>query len=330
MSRAYGSLRDRRDDRAECRGRCPSAEVTTISGKAAGCRASSPAVRRTASARPAADGLSALVSTAWKVTAERSSSTMISTSTRLRSVAGVDQQEGPAQRGPAGEIGAEQRLPALDDRLRRLGEAVAGQVDEIVALAQREEVDLLGAARAYSRRGRGRLRPTSALIRLDLPTFERPAKQTSARSAGGSPSMATTPFRNSTGPAKSRRPASSASGSGTGASVKVTFISRAACGRVGGASASGRRASAPPARSPLGGRPPLRPPPPERPFRPRVACSAPVGGAPRLPDRISADMKSLEKRWRERRALPATDGPGHGRASARSPTATRPPSTTSA
>ena len=134
------------------------------------------------------DGLSALVSTAWKVTAERSSSAMISTSGGFDPVAGVDQQEGPAQRRPAGEIGAEQRLPALDDRLRRLGEAVARKVDEIVALAQREEVDLLGPPRGI--RGAGEaLRPISALIRLDLPTFERPAKQTSARSAGGSPSM---------------------------------------------------------------------------------------------------------------------------------------------
>ena len=82
---------------------------------------------------PAADGLSALVSTAWKVTAERSSSAMISASTGFGPWRASISRKARRSVGPAGEVGAEQRLPALDDRLRRLGEAVAGQVDEVAA-----------------------------------------------------------------------------------------------------------------------------------------------------------------------------------------------------
>ena len=143
---------------------------------------------------------------------------MISASDRLDAVAGVDQQEDPAQRRPAGEVGAQQRLPALDHRLRRLGEAVAGQVDEVVAPSPSAK-KLISCVRPGVFEARASaLRPVSALIRLDLPTFERPAKQTSSRSAGGSPSIATTPLTKSQGPAKSSRPRSSASGSGSGAS----------------------------------------------------------------------------------------------------------------
>ena len=124
-----------------------SAEVTTISGKAAGWRREV--------ARDAGDGggergraraCRPWSARAWKVTAARSRSCMISASTGLMPVAGVDEHEGAAQRRAAGEVGAQQRLPALDHGLRRLGEAVAGQVDQVVRRAEREEVDLLGAA----------------------------------------------------------------------------------------------------------------------------------------------------------------------------------------
>ena len=45
-------------------------------------------------------------------------------------------------------------------------------------------------------------RPVTALIRLDLPTFERPAKATSGTSGGGSWSIWAQPMTNSTGWAK--------------------------------------------------------------------------------------------------------------------------------
>jgi hypothetical protein len=68
-------------------------------------------------------------------------------------VAGVDEDEGAPERRAAGEVGAEQGLPALDDGLRGLGEAVAGEVDQVAVGAEGEEVDLLGAARGV--RGAG-------------------------------------------------------------------------------------------------------------------------------------------------------------------------------
>src|SRR4051812_40938127 len=52
------------------------------------------------------------------------------------------------------------------------------------------------------------LRPVSALTRLDLPTFERPAKAISRPPIGGSPSMRLAPQMNSASPAKSLRPGS--------------------------------------------------------------------------------------------------------------------------
>src|SRR4051812_2266274 len=52
------------------------------------------------------------------------------------------------------------------------------------------------------------LRPVSALTRLDLPTFERPAKAISTPSIGGSPSTRLAAQMNSASPAKSLRPGS--------------------------------------------------------------------------------------------------------------------------
>ena len=55
--------------------------------------------------------------------------------------------------------------------------------------------------------------PVSALIRLDLPTFERPAIAISGHAAGGSWSSLATPMTKVAGRANSRRPASMLSGS---------------------------------------------------------------------------------------------------------------------
>src|SRR3954471_20526723 len=52
------------------------------------------------------------------------------------------------------------------------------------------------------------LRPVSALIRLDLPTFERPAKAISMPATGGNESTEAQARENSHWPAKSRRPVS--------------------------------------------------------------------------------------------------------------------------
>ena len=54
-------------------------------------------------------------------------------------------------------------------------------------------------------------RPMMARSRLDLPTFDRPAKATSGRSAGGMPSIFTAPIMKATGWANRTRAASMAS-----------------------------------------------------------------------------------------------------------------------
>ena len=51
----------------------------------------------------------------------------------------------------------------------------------------------------------------AAMIRVDLPTLERPAKATSGRSAGGRPAISTAPIMKLTSWAKRTRAASSSS-----------------------------------------------------------------------------------------------------------------------
>ncbi len=59
---------------------------------------------------------------------------------------GVDQQVGAHQVRPAAQIVAAEVLELLDRHLRRLGPAVAGQVDEVQAVIDAEEIDLARAA----------------------------------------------------------------------------------------------------------------------------------------------------------------------------------------
>src|SRR2546423_6806173 len=59
------------------------------------------------------------------------------------------------------------------------------------------------------------LRPVSALIRLDLPTLERPAKATSMAAIGGSDSIEGDAQKNCQSPANSLRPCSIRSASGS-------------------------------------------------------------------------------------------------------------------
>ena len=56
------------------------------------------------------------------------------------------------------------------------------------------------------------VRPVSALMSEDLPTFERPAKAISGAPTGGRPSERAAAKKNSHGPANSLRPASVQSG----------------------------------------------------------------------------------------------------------------------
>src|SRR5690349_12421685 len=63
------------------------------------------------------------------------------------------------------------------------------------------------------------LRPVSALIRLDLPTLERPAKAISLPAAGGSVSIELADQTNCQSPANSLRPASISAGVKPAASV---------------------------------------------------------------------------------------------------------------
>src|SRR5579871_457043 len=58
--------------------------------------------------------------------------------------------------------------------------------------------------------------PVSAFNSEDFPTFERPAKATSGRSAGGNWSSVCAPWKKRHSAANSRRPASSAAGSSDG------------------------------------------------------------------------------------------------------------------
>ena len=60
------------------------------------------------------------------------------------------------------------------------------------------------------------LRPVSALMSEDLPTFERPAKAISGGPIGGRPSERAAAKKNSQGPANSLRPASVQSARGLG------------------------------------------------------------------------------------------------------------------
>src|SRR6476620_804337 len=69
------------------------------------------------------------------------------------------------------------------------------------------------------------LRPVSALIRLDLPTLERPANATSMLAIGGSVSIDGEAQTNFHSPAKSFRPSSISFASG--ASVMRSFLLRA-------------------------------------------------------------------------------------------------------
>src|SRR5579859_3121241 len=62
------------------------------------------------------------------------------------------------------------------------------------------------------------LRPVSALIRLDLPTLERPANATSGRPVGGIVSSFVEPLVKPHSAANSRRPRSIASGDGVSSS----------------------------------------------------------------------------------------------------------------
>ena len=118
---------------------------------------------------------------------------MISQVGRLEAVAAVDEQEHAPERRATAQIGGDQRGPGLDLFLRRLGKAVARHVDEIERLSSGvKKLSSCVRPGVLEVRARPPLR-TSALMRLDLPTLERPAKAISKPSAAEA-SSATTPF----------------------------------------------------------------------------------------------------------------------------------------
>ena len=75
----------------------------------------------------------------------------------LEAVAAVDQHQRPLEHRAAAQIVVDQVAPLAGDVLRRLGEAVAGHVDQPQPhrLADLEEVELLGAARRVRGAGEG-------------------------------------------------------------------------------------------------------------------------------------------------------------------------------
>ena len=73
-------------------------------------------------------------------------------------------------------------------------------------VAEAEEIDLPRGARAYCDTRASALRPVSALMRLDLPTFERPTNATSGSVDFGIASMFAAPATNSQVPANNFRP----------------------------------------------------------------------------------------------------------------------------
>ena len=100
-------------------------------------------------------------------------------------MAGVDQHIDAREIGAAGEIGVDELGPGRDLRLGRGGVAVAGHVDEREIAAPVKKIS--SCVRPGVREVRASaLRPVSALIRLDLPTLERPAKAISVPRIGGS------------------------------------------------------------------------------------------------------------------------------------------------
>ena len=82
------------------------------------------------------------------------------------------------------------RVQPLTCALERLRVAVARHVDQIKDLSLPSVKKLSSRVRPGVTDTRARLvRPVSALIRLDLPTLERPAKAISGFPSGGRPSM---------------------------------------------------------------------------------------------------------------------------------------------
>jgi hypothetical protein len=106
-------------------------------------------------------------------------------------VAAVHDQDQTAERFAVPQIRREQPFPLRADFFRRLGEAIAGQVDEVLSLGEPEVVEMLGSSGRLETKAR-RVWLASVLIADDLPEFERPAKAIShCESVGRSRSLAT-------------------------------------------------------------------------------------------------------------------------------------------
>ena len=108
----------------------------------------------------------------------------------------IDDEHEADERLARRDVASEEPLPVLLQCLRHRGEAVAGQIGEERAARQTEELICCvrpGVLLVNARRERF----ASALIALDLPEFDRPAKAISGGPGGGSCSSLATVSRNS-------------------------------------------------------------------------------------------------------------------------------------
>ena len=125
----------------------------------------------------------------------------------LEAVAGVDQHIDAGEVGAAAQVGVDQRGPGRDLGFGGGGIAVARHVDQ-----HRASPPPVKKISSWVRPGvrevrASALRPVSALIRLDLPTLERPAKAISTPRIGGSEATELAAATKCQSPANSRRPA---------------------------------------------------------------------------------------------------------------------------
>ncbi len=107
-------------------------------------------------------------------------------------MAAVDQHIDAGEAGAAAQVILDQLRPVVALLLGDGGEAVARHVDEAEAARHVEELSCCVRPGVCEVRASA-LRPVTALISDDLPTFERPAKAISGTPIGGRPSICRRP-----------------------------------------------------------------------------------------------------------------------------------------
>ena len=126
----------------------------------------------------------------------------------LDAVAGIDEQVDAREAGATAQVIVDQLRPGLHLFLPDGRIAIAGHVDQMEPpAADLEEVELWVRPGVWEVRARV-FRPVRALTRLDLPTFERPAKAISTGPIGGRFFREFAAHMKSASPANSLRPIS--------------------------------------------------------------------------------------------------------------------------